>query len=124
MAEMRPPTLKAMKTSMNTEKQKVLMGRRLRSLRTARGLTQQALGERADVHYKFIGEVERGERFPSAEILFKLASALDIAPRELLTFEHELTDRKELLAAITGKLGKAGDEDLRLIHRLVDAVLR
>jgi transcriptional regulator with XRE-family HTH domain len=113
-----------MKSTISTEKQKVLMGRHLRSLRTARSLTQQALGERADVHYKFIGEVERGERFPSAEILFKLAAALELAPRDLLTFEHELTDRKELLAAITGKLGKAGDQDLRLIHRLVDAVLR
>ena len=112
-----------MKPSTSTEKQKVLMGRRLRSLRTARGLTQQALGERADVHYKFIGEVERGERFPSAEILFKLAAAMEIAPRDLLTFEHEVTDRKELLAAIIGKLGKADEKQLRLIHRLVDAVL-
>lgn len=108
---------------MNTEKQKGQLGRRLRSLRLERGFTQQALGERADVHYKFIGEVERGERFPSAEILFKLAAALELAPRDLMSFEHELTDRKELLATITGKLKDADENQLRLIHRLVDAVL-
>jgi len=112
-----------MKSKSNTEKQKALLGCRLRSLRRARNLTQQALGERAGVHYKFLGEVERGERFPSAEILFKLAAALELAPRDLLTFEHEITDKKELLAAITSKLGKADEEELRLIHRLVDAVL-
>ncbi len=112
-----------MKHPSNPEKQKALLGRRLRSLRTAQGLTQQALGERSDVHYKFIGEVERGERFPSAEIIFKLAAGFGISPRDLLTFEHEITDRKELLAAIQGKLGKADEEQLRLIHRLVDAIL-
>lgn len=96
----------------------------LRSLRTERHLTQQALGERAVVHYKFIGEVERGERFPSVEIIFKLAAAFELAPRELLTFEHEISDRKELLAAITGRLDQADEAQLRLIHRLVDAVLR
>lgn len=116
-------TLLPMKSKSNPNKLKSLLGRRLRTLRTAKGLTQQALGEKAGVHYKFLGEVERGERFPSAEILFKLASALELAPRDLLTFENEITDRKELLAAIQGKLGKADEEQLRLIHRLVDSVL-
>ena len=34
----------------------------------AKGLTQQQLGEAAGVHYKFVGEVERGERCPSTAV--------------------------------------------------------
>ena len=105
------------------EKKKVLLGKRIRALRTAKGLTQQQLGEQADVHYKFIGECERGERFPSTAILFKLADALGIPPREMLVFEHELTGKKALEGAIRERLGKADEDQLRMFLKLLDSVL-
>lgn len=88
-----------------------------------RGLTQQQLGEQADVHYKFIGECERGERFPSTAILFKLADALGIPPREMLVFEHELTGKKTLEKAIRERLGRADEDQLRMFLKLLDTVI-
>ena len=48
---------------------------------------------------------------------------MEIPPREMLVFEHELTDRKALFGAVQGRLAKADAEQLRSILKLVDAVL-
>jgi transcriptional regulator with XRE-family HTH domain len=74
----------------------VLLGRRIRSLRTQKGWTQQELGEQADINYKFLGEIERGQQNPSFGILTKIASALKVDLPELFRFEHESIDRNEI----------------------------
>ena len=53
------------------------LGANVRELRVRRKLTQEALGERAGLSYKFIGEVERGLGNPSVETLTLIAGALD-----------------------------------------------
>ena len=73
-----------------------LLGRRIRSLREMKDWTQQELGERADVNYKFLGAIERGQQNPSFDILVKVASALDVELPTLFQFEHEIADRKEI----------------------------
>jgi XRE family transcriptional regulator, regulator of sulfur utilization len=78
------------------ENKEVLLGRRIRTLRTLKGWTQQELGNKADVNYKFIGEIERGQQNPSFNILAKIASALEVKLLELFRFEHEIFDRIEI----------------------------
>ena len=63
---------------------RVLFGRRLRELRRARGLTQMALAEAADMHLTYLNEVERGHRNISLLNIHKLARALGVKPEELL----------------------------------------
>ena len=41
-------------------------------------MTQEQLGEKAGVDYKYLGGIERGERNPSAENLAKIAKALGV----------------------------------------------
>lgn len=57
------------------------LGANVRDLRVRRKLTQEALGERAGLSHKFIGEVERGLGNPSVESVAAIANALgaDIA---------------------------------------------
>jgi transcriptional regulator with XRE-family HTH domain len=74
----------------------ILLGRRIRTLRTAKGLTQQELGHQADVDYKFVGEIERGNMNPSFKVLVKIAKVLDIELPEILRYEQEISDQKEL----------------------------
>jgi len=94
------------------ENEKVLLGRRIRTLRQLKGWTQQELGERADINYKFLGEIERGQQNPSFEILFKIAAALGVAPPELFRFEQEISDRKEIESRIKKIIGNIPDEGL------------
>lgn len=61
------------------------LGDRVRERRTARNLTQAALADACGLHRTFIGSVERGERNVAILSLKKIASALRVAPAELLT---------------------------------------
>ena len=61
-----------------------LFGRRLRDLRKARGLTQEALAEAADLSGNYISDLELGLKVPSLTILVRLSEALDIGTPELL----------------------------------------
>jgi transcriptional regulator with XRE-family HTH domain len=67
------------------------LGKRIRTLRKSKALTQEKLGEWAGLSYKFVGEIERGEVNPSLDSLVKIASALavkvgDLFPREVDIF--------------------------------------
>lgn len=59
-------------------------GLRVRELRTGLRLTQEALAERAELHWTYIGGIERGERNPSLINLAYLARALGVTLGELL----------------------------------------
>jgi transcriptional regulator with XRE-family HTH domain len=61
-----------------------LFGRRLRELRKARGLTQEALAEAADLSGNYISDLELGLKVPSLTILVRLSDALDIGTPDLL----------------------------------------
>jgi transcriptional regulator with XRE-family HTH domain len=97
------------------ETQVVLLGRRIRTLRTQNGWTQEELGDKADINYKFLGEIERGQQNPSFGILTKIASALGVDLPELFRFEHETANRVEIENRIARILKNIPDEDLSRI---------
>lgn len=55
-------------------------GKRLKSLRLDKNLTQLELAEILDMSPNFIGMIERGERNTTVENVFKIARALGIKP--------------------------------------------
>ena len=61
------------------------LGSRLKEVRTAAGLTQAALADRAGVTRKTINTVENGVFVPSTVLALELARALD-TPVEALFF--------------------------------------
>ncbi len=60
-------------------------GDRVRRLRENRGLSQEALADRARLHRTYIGSVERGERNVALLNIYALASALGVDATDLLT---------------------------------------
>ena len=52
-------------------------------LRTARGYTQEALAERAELDLRYLQRVERAKVNLSVAVLAQLADALDVAPGRL-----------------------------------------
>ena len=53
-------------------------------MRTARGLSQEDLGDLADLDRTYIGGIERGERNVLLINIVKIARALAVEPSELL----------------------------------------
>jgi transcriptional regulator with XRE-family HTH domain len=61
-------------------------GKQLRKHRLDQGLTQEELADKADMHFTYIGQIERGLRNPSLVNLHKLAKAMRLKAGELLPF--------------------------------------
>jgi transcriptional regulator with XRE-family HTH domain len=59
-------------------------GTNLRRARKDAGLSQEALGHRADFHPTEVNRIERGRRNPGLLTIVKLAKALDIPAGDLL----------------------------------------
>jgi transcriptional regulator with XRE-family HTH domain len=59
-------------------------GANLRSARGRAGLTQEALGHRAEFHPTEVNRIERGRRNPGLITIVKLAKALDVPASDLL----------------------------------------
>lgn len=60
------------------------VGRNVRQLRQAKGLTQEQLAFEADIDLTYIGGIERGKRNPSLLLMARLASALSVDLIDLL----------------------------------------
>lgn len=60
-------------------------GRRVREGRAALGLTQEELAHAADLHWSYIGQVERGRTNLTLHNLLRLAVALEVDPGTLVT---------------------------------------
>ena len=59
-------------------------GSRVRERRTELGLSQEALADRAGLHWTYVGSVERGQRNVALQNILKLAAALEVDSGTLL----------------------------------------
>lgn len=60
------------------------LGERIKKARKRLNLTQEQLGEMADVTSAYIGQIERNERTPSLKRLKKVAKQLDVSVEYLV----------------------------------------
>lgn len=100
------------------------LGKKVRRIRQELGLTQEQLGERASLHYTYIGQVERGTKLPSLKTLKKIASALNTdldyfleeGDKYHVSTRHLL--EKELLAVVRDR----SPEEIRLIIDIIKRI--
>lgn len=60
------------------------VGTRIRQHRTQLGLSQEKLAELAELNTVYIGVIERGEKNPSIDILYRISKGLGISLSDLL----------------------------------------
>lgn len=102
---------------------KELFGVRIKSLREAKGWTQEALAEKMDISSNYLSSMERGKENPTFDMLIKFADALKVEMWEMFDFGHEV-GVKELKDALTKFMKVADEEKLRTAVKLLRAVIR
>jgi transcriptional regulator with XRE-family HTH domain len=70
----------------------VLFGRKVRAVREAVRMSRELAAEKSGITANYLGEVERGEKWPSLEIICAIATALGASPQIFFKFESQETD--------------------------------
>jgi transcriptional regulator with XRE-family HTH domain len=107
----------------NTTNIRKELGQRIRALRKRNGYTQEDMAERCNLHWTYIGGLERGERNPTLTTLKRIADGLKVNIHSLLGRpsgeEAVLTPREKKEGNILKWLRKKDDPSLDLATRLV-----
>lgn len=100
-------------------KLQTLLGKNIRKLRLADGLTLEELSFRAQVHPNYLGDIERGKRNLSLSNLKKIADGLKRPPAELLNIAHLPPAHPSKPARVAVYFPTGQDTDiLSLVHLL------
>lgn len=99
------------------------IGKRIKELRKAQQLTQQQLADKVGITYIQIGRYETGKSNASADVLKKIATALDTTTDFLMSGGNaeQLSDR--VLLQQFKEVEKMDHEDKHLIKTFIDAFL-
>jgi XRE family aerobic/anaerobic benzoate catabolism transcriptional regulator len=93
----------------------LFLGKRVRELRSRRGLTRKMMAKEADVSERHLAQLEAGEGNVSIVLLRRIAAALHVSLAELFAVETETRHEKILIQRFLERLPA---------HRVEDAVSR
>lgn len=101
------------------------LGQRLRAMRMERSLQQQELAHSAAIHPMQYGRYERGDSVPTADVLKRLADALEVSGDYLLygtstgAAKANLEDRE--LLKLFEEVARFPEEDKRTLKNVIEA---
>jgi transcriptional regulator with XRE-family HTH domain len=102
----------------------VLFGRRIRSIREAKNLSRETVAERAGTDANYLGELERGEKWPRIEMMEGVAAALEVSPAAFFEYEAEEIDSNILLGKLQNLLSSRNTEQLQQALRVLRALFQ
>jgi|ERR1019366_9345632 transcriptional regulator with XRE-family HTH domain len=110
-----------------TQNSKNAFGKRLTTAREAKTLTKEKLGKVVGVHHSQIGRYEKGDASPSAEVLKKMANALDVSTDYLMNGStadlaaENITDKT--LINQFNRITELSEDNKTVVSKLIDAFL-
>lgn len=104
-----------------------MLSENLKTMRNARGLSQEELAIRLHVVRQTISKWEKGLSVPDADMLVKIAETLDTSVSELLGAaipnEHEVNDIAEQLSRINEQLAVKNRRFSRILKVIVSVII-
>ena len=96
----------------------------LKKYRKTNGFSQMRLAELCNTSTNYIGEIEIGKKFPSVELIQKIASALDVPPYKLFMTEDDINNvdvppeiKQTLIENLQKTVSEIVDHDLSVIKK-------
>ncbi|AZS17938.1 helix-turn-helix domain-containing protein [Paenibacillus lutimineralis] len=102
-----------------------MVGEGIRHFRKQRGLSQEELASKAEIHETYIGKLERSEKVCSVVVLSKITNALDLSMVEFFSYIQPVSGEgsESILSEIVDRLrGKSVNEQKRVL-KVIDAML-
>ena len=107
----------------NRETISAKIGERIKEFRTEQKLSQEELAFSAEIHPAYIGKVERGEKCPTIETLYKIANGLKIPLHKLINIDSDTTsDETDALHRIRNTVDGLTPEQSIQIAEIVEKI--
>lgn len=106
---------------------KLELGTRIRTLRKRNGLTQEEMAEKCDLHWTYIGGLERGERNPTLTTMQRVAAGLNVGLNQLIdarSFPKAKSEEESKEARLLRLIRKKGPENVDLATKVIREVAR
>lgn len=100
---------------------KISFGKKLKKIRTEKGLTAEKLAEACDLSVIFLRQIESGKKLPSISNLVRLCNALKISPDYLLADDLNIDDN-DTIETIIQKLKTLSPKELNIIDATITAM--
>ena len=107
----------------NRETISAIIGERIRMFRTEQKLSQEELAFNSEIHPAYIGKVERGEKCPTLETLYKIANGLKIPLHKLLDIDSGTeAEKTDALHRIQKALDGLNPDEMLKVAQIVEQV--
>lgn len=101
-----------------------MVGQRIHDFRVSRKMSQEALAYASELHPAYLGSVERGEKCPSVETIYKISTGLNVPLPELLDIDSG-TDPSdtEAIRRVISAMAKLTGEQADMVADIVERML-
>ena len=107
----------------NRETISSIIGERIRQFRTEQKLSQEELAFVSELHSAYIGKIERGEKCPTVETLYKIANGLKIPLHKLLDISSGTEVKKsDAFHRIQKALDGLSTEEMIQVAQIVEQI--
>jgi transcriptional regulator with XRE-family HTH domain len=95
-----------------------LLGRGIKQLRRQHRLTQQELAQRCNIHYQFLGGIERGTENPTLDVLGRIARALGVSLPELFSYTPNGVTPAQIRKRLIKAIRQCSEAEAVLLYRI------
>lgn len=100
------------------------IGDRVRQLRLQKGLTQEGFASSIPISPNYLGNIERGEKYMSLDMLIKIKSELGVSLEEFFSVvDPNYNDKSEPLIKINQMLLGRSEKELHMILNIIESLL-
>ena len=100
---------------------KTILACNIKLFRTHSGLSQAQLAEKADISVPYLGAVERGDKWPSAGTIDKIARAMSIQPYDLLKPENASSrDVRKVVSKLAVDISALVNETVKTLNNIAE----
>lgn len=95
---------------------------RIRHLRKLKDISQEELALRAGINTVYYGQIERGQKCPTIDTLYKIAVGLEVPLPDLLRFDMPSTTPEDLDAHLERLIKRIPSHKTAQIVKILEAV--
>lgn len=95
---------------------------RIRRLRKQRDMSQEELALRAGINTVYFGQIERGQKCPTVDTLYKIAAGLEVPLPDLLRFDTAPSDIEDTDAYMAQLMKRIPPSKVAQVIKVLEAV--